>query len=112
MNHKPDRQHLLGFSFIVVAALMVMQSIIIGHQQETEVQCQADYNAKVVAVQKQRAEWNDEDNRDLHSMARKLIDPKISQEEKSQAYRDWVETTQKNDLNRQAHPLPSRTSCG
>jgi hypothetical protein len=112
MTQKPDRQHLLGFSFIVIAAIMVIQGIWLGAQQSSDNECQAQYNAAFRDVAQQRAQWADEDNRDLHKMAQTLIDPKVSQAEKSQAFQHWVEQTNKNDQNRQANPLPSRTSCG
>ena len=112
MTQKPDRQHVLGFSFIMIAVIMMAQGLWLQSQQDKETQCQADYNASVVSVQKQRSDWADEDRKALNDMIFTVIDPKASQGDREQAVQDYAETARKNDANRQANPLPSRTSCG
>jgi len=112
MTQKHDSQHVLGFAFIVIALIMMIQGLWLGQQQENETQCQADYNAQSNAVQKQRAEWADQDRDALNQMIFTVIDPHTSNQQKQNAVNEFAQTARKNDANRRANPLPSRTSCG
>ena len=99
-----DRQHLLGTIFIAIAIAMVVQGLWISHKQDEEAKCQADYNQKTSAVQKQRAEWSDEDRAALNTMIFKVIDTKSSAPEREDAVQLWAVTARKNDANRKANP--------
>jgi len=107
-----DRQHLLGTIFIAIAILMVIQGLWLSHVNDAETKCQADYNQAVVDVQQQRAQWADEDRKALNDMIFTVIDPKVTQAEREEAVQLYAVTARKNDANRQATPLPERTSCG
>jgi len=106
-----DRRHTLGVTFMVVALLMVIQGVYLSVKQNRESACQSDYNASVVAVQKQRAQWADEDRKALNDMIFAVISPKATQGEKQQAVQQYVSTARTNDKNRKENPLPERTSC-
>lgn len=106
-----DRQHLLGTIFIAIAILMVVQGLWLSHKNDQEAKCQADYNQSVSEVVSQRGEWADEDRAALNTMIFKVIDPKITQPEAQEAVQTYADTAKKNDANRQANPLPERTSC-
>lgn len=106
-----DRQHILGTIFIAIAVLMVIQGLWLQWSRDRESNCQADYNAHVSSVVAQRAQWADEDRKALNTMIFAVIDPKNSDQGRQQAFQTYAETARKNDQNRQANPLPTRTSC-
>lgn len=112
MTTKPDRQHVLGFAFIMIAVIMMAQGLWLQNNQNDENQCQADYNEAYTAVAKQRGDWADEDRRSLNHMIFTVLDPKIDNDEKKQVVTAWQTEAEKNDRNRKANPLPSRTDCG
>ena len=107
-----DRQHLLGTIFIAIAVLMVIQGLWLSHVNDAEASCQAAYNEQVITVVAQRGEWADEDRKALNEMIFTVIQPDISQGEAAAAVQAYAATAKKNDANRQANPLPERTSCG
>lgn len=107
-----DRQHLLGTIFICIAVLMVIQGLWIQWDKDQEAKCQADYNQKTSTVVAQRGEWADEDRAALNKMIFTVIDPKQTQQEREDAVQLYAITSKKNDENRKANPLPTRTSCG
>lgn len=107
-----DRQHLLGTIFICIAVLMVIQGLWIQYKNDQEGKCQSDYNQKVTTVIAQRGQWSDEDRAALNTMIFQIIDPKATDAERQDAVQLYAVTARKNDANRQANPLPSRTSCG
>ena len=106
-----DRQHLLGTIFIAIAILMVIQGVWLSHVDDTRSSCQANYNEQVTTVVAQRAQWSDEDRKALNDMIFTLVDPKVTQADREQAVQLYAVTARKNDANRQANPLPERTSC-
>jgi hypothetical protein len=107
-----DRQHLLGTIFICIAVLMVIQGLYLQWKNDQESNCQADYNSKVTTVIAQRGEWADEDRAALNTMIFKVIDPQADEQDRADAVQLYAVTAKKNDANRQANPLPDRTSCG
>lgn len=107
-----DRQHLLGTIFICIAVLMVIQGLYLQWRNDQESNCQADYNSKVTTVIAQRGQWADEDRAALNTMIFTVIDPKQTEQERQDAVNLYAATARKNDANRQANPLPDRTSCG
>ena len=106
-----DKNHIYGTIFILIALVMVIQGVWLSHERDVEAKCQADYNQQSSAVQQQRAEWADEDRASLNQMIFTVIDPKASDGEKREAVQVFAATARKNDANRQANPLPVRTSC-
>ncbi len=106
-----DRQHLLGTIFIAIAILMVIQGVWLQYNNDQEAKCQAEYNQQVSTVVAQRGQWADEDRAALNKMIFTVIDPQADEQTQSNAVQEYAETARKNDANRQANPLPSRTSC-
>lgn len=106
-----DRQHLLGTIFILIAVLMVIQGLWLQYTKDQEASCQANYNSDVSAVVAQRAQWADEDRHALNTMISTVINPDNTEQERQQALQQYAETAAKNDANRQANPLPSKTRC-
>ena len=107
-----DRQHLLGYAFVVIAVLMVIQGVWLQYDQDRETQCQSDYNAQNSVVVAQRAQWADEDRKALNQMIFTVINPKVDQSAREDAVQEYAVTAKKNDANRKANPLPTRTKCG
>lgn len=107
-----DRQRFMGYLFIVIALLMVIQGLWLSHKQDAEASCQAAYNNQVSTVVAQRGQWADEDRAALNTMIFEVINPSVDDHERQQAVIDYAATARKNDANRQANPLPERTSCG
>jgi hypothetical protein len=107
-----DRNHILGTLFILIAIVMVIQGLWLSHQRDVETKCQADYNQQTAVVVAQRAQWADEDRAALNMMIFTVIDPKKDQADREQAVQSYKVTAEKNDANRKANPLPTRTHCG
>lgn len=110
-GHPTDRSRTLGFVFIVIAVIMVVQGVWLQYDQARESSCQSEYNADVSAVVAQRSTWADEDRRELNNMIFKIIDPKASDPEQAAAVKKYVTTAKANDALRKANPMPAKTDC-
>lgn len=106
-----ERSRVMGYVFITIAIVMVVQGAWLQWQRQQETDCQADYNQDVSSVVSQRAVWADEDRNALNKMIFTVIDPKADEAERRAAVEKFADTARRNDKNRKANPMPKRTDC-
>lgn len=103
----PNGMRVLGIVVALLAIVTVVQGYMLSSKQAAVVECQATYNDRFAEATQRRAALADEDREALTNMLLGLYRQRDdSERERLRTFEQWVETTQRNERYREAHPLP------
>lgn len=101
----PLSQRVVGIIIIVLALMTVGSTAYYSHEQREITRCQAQYNDRFAQQIEERNRIAESDRKNLTELVKAVVNSK-SREESHKALEKYLEIMEKNDEDRQDHPLP------
>lgn len=107
VTHHPSASRWLGIVVALLAAVTVVQGLIAQQKIADVTACQAEFNRDFAHASSLRSQLAAEDRAALNSMLIALYRQRNQPDSaRLDTFREWVKTTQANEVERANHPLP------
>lgn len=99
-------KRVLPITLIILAVLSLGSTVFYISDQRAKTECQANFNKQFIQQLTERGAISDSDRSSLATLVKDVINAKTRDESRA-ALEAYLDTKEKNDAERRAHPLPT-----